>query len=98
MRPDDEIKGIIESAFLPLKCVTTVDNAIFPTSLKFEVFDGEKLVLLKAGIPMRELRNDTALRLYLSAAREQLLHECTGLPQLDAWTFPPDGKNWKVNE
>jgi hypothetical protein len=59
--------------------------------MKFEVFDGEKLVLLKADIPVDKLRTDAGLRQHISAARDQIEQEHTKLPiKLNAWTLPAD--------
>lgn len=81
MRSDEQIKELIESAFQPLKCVATLDTS----KLKFEIFDVEKLVLLEAEIPIRDLRNDAALGWHIKAARDRLQHKG---PKLDPWTFP----------
>ena len=70
MRTDEEIKGLIESAFEPLRCVT--ERSDRGGKLSFRVFVGNKCVLQSAAIPVHQLRNDPTLQLYIRAARDQL--------------------------
>ncbi len=71
MLANDEIKKMVEGAFIPLRCVAEIWD--YGAKLRFKVFDqkGEGVIVMPEAI-LKNIRGEKQLRELLSQARERV--------------------------